>query len=77
MQHSIKSSDFPKLLFDKYHDDLWPEEYRERIKRNENRKRIDKKYLRASTQWLIMALYLCKIISLDVKQEDGDKSISQ
>lgn len=73
IQNTIKSSELPKILYNNYQKLLWPKEYLKIVRTNRNCKIMDKQ-IRASAQWLVMALYLCNILSFNIVKEDNSKS---
>ena len=71
---SMDASALPKLLFDKYNHVLWPQDHTKSYNIPSRGDKRDKK-LRASAQWLVLALYLCNILSLDVEEIEKGKKI--
>jgi len=68
-------SEISKKLFDGYKDELWGAEYLCQMKQKGYHQKIDDKFLRASTQWLVMALYLINVISFDIVTENKAKRV--
>lgn len=58
---SMNASALPKLLFDTYNCILWPVDHTAKFHIPSKGDKRDKK-LRASAQWLVLALYLCNIL---------------
>ena len=72
---ALKASEISKKLFDNYKNELWRPDYLSEVKRRTHHKTIDDKLLRASTQWLVMALYLINVISFDIVTKNKSKQV--